>query len=68
MEIGSLSRIPGVLKEDITVGGSPRSLSVLPAFRPKVRKTVVSQARETVLVNKPMATKKALSWADVVRK
>ncbi len=56
------------MKDEIAVGGSPRSLSVLPAFRPKVRKTVVSQARETVLVNKPMATKKALSWADVVRK
>ena len=57
-----------VLKDEIAVGGSPRSLSVLPAFRPKVRKTAVSHVRETGLVNKPMATKKTLSWADVVGK
>ena len=58
-----------MLKDEIAVGGSPRSLSVLPAFGPKVGKTVlVSQVRETGLVNKPVATKKTLSWADVVGK
>ncbi len=56
------------MKDEIAVGGSPRSLSVLPAFRPKVRKTAVSHVRETGLVNEPMAVKRTLSWADVVGK
>ena len=56
------------MKDEIAVGGSPRSLSVLPAYRPKTRKTVVPKVRETCLVNKPVATKKTLSWADVVGK
>ena len=38
------------LKDEIAVGGSPRSLSVLPACAPKVGKTVVPQERETGLV------------------
>ncbi len=64
----TLQESRSVLKDEIAVGGSPRSLSVLPAFRPKVRKTVVSHVRETGLVNKPMAAKRTLSWADVVGK
>jgi hypothetical protein len=55
-----------MLKDEIAAGGSPRSLSILPAFAPKIRKTVVPHVRETGLVNKPVAIKKTLSWADVV--
>ena len=49
----TLQESRSVLKDEIAVGGSPRSLSVLPAFAPKARKTVVPQVRETGLVNKP---------------
>ncbi len=65
-DVSTLQESRSVLKDEIAAGGSPRSLSVLPAFAPKARKTVVPQVRKTGLVNKPVAMKKTISWADVV--
>jgi hypothetical protein len=47
-----------VLKDEIAVSGSPRSLTVLPAFG--------SKKPESALVNKCVATKRAVSWAEIV--
>jgi hypothetical protein len=53
-----------VLKDEIAVSGSPRSLTVLPAFRIKTRQSVPTGTGS----KKSMASKKTLSWAKIVKK
>jgi hypothetical protein len=54
-----------VLKDEIEADGSPRSLSVLPAYGTKVRKPSTFDAPEPRDI---VPTKRTLSWADVARK
>jgi hypothetical protein len=53
-----------VLKDEIAVGSSPRSLTVLPAFGLKARQSVPAGTDS----KKPTASKKTLSWAEIVKK
>jgi hypothetical protein len=62
-----------VLKDEIAVGGSPRALTVLPAFGSQTRQTVpTGTSLKTVLTGTGLkncvASKKALSWAEIVKK
>jgi hypothetical protein len=52
------------LKDEIAVGGSPRSLTVLPAFGAKTRQSVPTGTD----AKKSMASKRTLSWAQIVKK
>jgi hypothetical protein len=61
---GTLQESRSVLKDEIAVGGSPRSLTVLPAFGFKTRQSVPAGTG----FKKSMASKKTLSWADIVKK
>ena len=60
----TLQESRSVLKDEIAVGGSPRSLTVLPALRTKTRQSVPAGTDS----RKPMASKKTLSWAEIVKK
>jgi hypothetical protein len=53
-----------VLKDEIAVGGSPRSLTVLPVFGAKARQSVPTGTD----TKKSMASKRTLSWAQIVKK
>ncbi len=53
-----------MLKDEIAVSGSPRSLTVLPALGIKTRQLVPNGTES----KKSMASKKTLSWADIVKK
>jgi hypothetical protein len=53
-----------LLKDEMAVGGSPRSLTVLPAFGSQVRQSVPTGTG----AKKRVADKKALSWAETVKK
>jgi hypothetical protein len=53
-----------LLKDEIAVGGSPRSLTVLPAFRAKACQSVPAGTD----TKKSMASKRTLSWAQIVKK
>jgi hypothetical protein len=59
-----------MLEDEIAVMGSPRSLTVLPAFGAKPRQG--AKAHQSVpagtVFRKPMASKKILSWAEIVKK
>jgi hypothetical protein len=57
-------RHPGVLKVEIAVGGSPRSLTVLPALGAKACSSVPAGTDS----KKPTASKRTLSWAETVKK
>jgi hypothetical protein len=59
----TLQESRSVLKDEIAVGGSPRSVTVLPAFG-AVRQSVPA-GTET---KKSMASKRTLSWAQIVKK
>jgi hypothetical protein len=63
----TLQESRSVLKDVIAVGGSPSSLMSLPAIGSRARKTV-PHVREKVLVNKPVARKRTVSWAEIVGK
>jgi hypothetical protein len=54
----TLQESRSVLKDEIAVRSSPRSLEVLPAFGSEVRKSV--------MVKKPVASRRAVSWAEIV--
>jgi hypothetical protein len=60
----TLKESRSVLKDKIAVSGSPRSLMVLPAFGIKTRQSVPTGTGS----KKSMATKKTLSWAEIVKK
>jgi hypothetical protein len=60
----TLNESRSVLKDEIAVSGSPRSLTVLPAFRIKTRQSVPTGTGS----KKSMASKKTLSWAEIVKK
>jgi hypothetical protein len=62
---GTLQESRSVLKDEIAVGGSPRSLTVLPAFGAKAHQPSVPCG---TVSKKPMASKKTLSWAEIVKK
>jgi hypothetical protein len=61
---GTLQESRSVLKDEIAVGGSPRSLTVLPAFGAKTRQSVPTGTDAM----KSIASKKNLSWAEIVKK
>jgi hypothetical protein len=56
----TLQESRSVLKDEIAGSGSPRSLTVLPAFGLQIRKSVTN--------DKPVASKRSLSWAQIVSK
>jgi hypothetical protein len=60
----TLKESRSVLKDEIAVSGSPRSLTVLPALGIKTRQLVPNGTES----KKSMASKKTLSWADIVKK
>ena len=53
-----------MLKDEIAVGGSPRALTVLPVSGSHVRQSVPTGTS----TKKSVASKKALSWAEIVKK
>jgi hypothetical protein len=53
-----------LLKDEIAVDGSPRSLTVLPALGAKARQSVPAGTDS----KKPRASKRTLSWAETVKK
>ena len=57
-----------VLKDEIAVRGSPRALTVLPAFGTKALKPVPAGTDSKKYVADKKAVKKTLSWAEVARK
>ena len=61
---GTLQESRSVLKDEIAVGGLPRSLTDLPTLRAKTRQSVPAGTDS----RKPMASKKTLSWAEIVKK
>jgi hypothetical protein len=58
------NRMDPVLKDEIAVSGSPRSLTVLPALGIKTRQSVWTGTGS----KKSIASKKTLSWAEIVKK
>jgi hypothetical protein len=57
-----------VLKDEIAVGGSPRALTVLPAFGSQVSKLVPAGTDLNEYVAGKKAGKSPLSWAERVKK
>ena len=60
----TLQESRSVLKDEIEVDRSPRSLEVLPAFGSQVRKSILVGTNS----NKHVARKRTLSWAEIVAK
>ena len=60
----TLKESRSVLKDEIAVSGSPRSLTVLPAFGIKTRQSVPPGSGS----KKTMASKKTLSWPKIAKK
>ena len=56
------------MKDEIAVRGSPRALTVLPAFGIKTLKSAPAGTDSKEYVAGKKAVKKTLSWAEVVRK
>jgi hypothetical protein len=61
---GTLQESRSVLKDEIAVGSSPCSLTVLPTFGSKACQSVPAGTDS----KKPTASKKTLSWAEIVKK
>ena len=59
---------PLMLKDEIAVRGSPRALTVLPAFGTKTLKPAPAGTDSKKYVAGKKAVKKTLSWAEVARK
>jgi hypothetical protein len=57
-----------VLKDEIAVGGSPRALTVLPAFGSQMSKLVPAGTDLNEYVAGKKAGKSPLSWAERVKK
>ncbi len=60
----TLQESRSVLKDEITVDGSPRSLTGLPAFGSQMRQSVPTGTGS----EKYVASKKVLSWAEIAKK
>jgi hypothetical protein len=60
----TLKEFRSVLKDEIAVSGSPRSLTVLPAFIIKTRQSVPIGTGSKIY----LASKKTLSWAEIAKK
>ena len=57
-----------VLKDEIAVCGSPRALTVLPAFGTKTQKSAPAGTYSKKYMADKKAVKMTLSWAKVARK
>jgi hypothetical protein len=64
----TLQESRSALKDEIAVGGSPRSLTVLPAFGSQTHQSVPAGTGLEKHVAGKKAGQKAISWADTVKK
>ena len=64
----TLQESRSVLKDEIAVRGSPRALTVLPAFGKPTLKSAPAGTDSRDYVAEKKAVKKTLSWAEIAQK